>query len=98
MFQVKCYLLLTNPVPQFMHPLRWSFILIKLAFEVLSKVFNGIEVRRLGWPGYYLNIIVFKLLVGLLGGVFSIIVLLKVKVILSLLHLQCLKAFHQTIL
>jgi hypothetical protein len=53
-----------------MHFLRWSFILTKLAFEVFPKVFNGIEVRRLSWPRYYLNIIVLKPLFGLLGGVF----------------------------
>src|SRR5271154_4753685 len=69
---------------------------MKTVFEMFPKVFNGIEVRRLGWPGYDLNIIVFKPLLGLLGGVLWIVVLLKVM--LPLLHLQCLKAFHQTIL
>ena len=52
--------LLTNPVPQFMHPFRWSFILIKLVFEVLPKVFNWIEVRRLGWLGYCYELLFFS--------------------------------------
>ena len=74
-------------------PLGWSFILMKLVFEVFPKMFNGIEI---GLARILLEYIVFKPLVGLLKGVFWIIVLLKVT--LSLLHLQCLKAFHQTIL
>ena len=57
---------------------------------------NRVEVRELGRPDKQLDVIVFKPLCCLFGGVFGVIVLLKYP--LLLFHLQLLKAFHQPII
>src|SRR5258707_11379663 len=72
----------------------WNFIFLKFALDIIPEVFNGVQIRRLSWPPEYLNIIIFKPLFGPFGGVFGVIVLLKVS--LSILHLQLFKAFQHS--
>ena len=60
-----------------MYPLGWFWILVKDLLQIHPEVFNGVNVRGLGWPDHDFNVIVFKPLGCLLGSVFGVIVLLK---------------------
>ena len=73
-----------------MHTMRRLFILLKLLLEVFPEMFNRVEIRGLGWPPKDIKVVVLKPLVSPLGVVFGVIVLLKV--VSTLLHLQLLKA------
>ena len=79
-----------------MHSFGWCFIFLKLEFEMMPEVFNGIQIWRLGRPFKYLNVVVLKPLLCLVGGVFGVIVLLKDPLILW--YVQLFKAFHHSII
>ena len=52
---------------------------------------NGVYIRGLGRPDKHLDVIVFKSLFCLLGGMFGVVILLKYPVLLW--NLQLVKAF-----
>lgn len=85
-----------HPVPKFMHPLGMSRVFEQFPFHMYPEMLNGANVRGLGRPIKYLDVIVFKPLFGLLGGVFQVIILLKYPLLLG--YLQLLKAFHHPII
>src|ERR1700748_604478 len=83
-----------HPLPQLMHSLGWVWILLESLFQIHPEVFNGVDVRGLSWPGHDFNIVVFKPLGCLLGGVFGVIILLEHP--LPLWHLQLFKTVHHS--
>src|SRR5215472_13059647 len=62
--------LFCHPLPQLMHSLGWPWILLESLFQVHPEVFNGTDVRRLRWPDHDFDVIVFKPLHSLVGGMF----------------------------
>jgi hypothetical protein len=74
----------------------WYFIFLKFALDIVPEMFDGIEVRGLSRPVNNNDVVVRKPGCGQPGGVFWVIVLLKIS--LTLLYIQLLKAFHQSIL
>ena len=70
---------LYNSLPHLPNSLGWCFILRKLFFEVLPEVFNGVKVWRLCRPVQKSDIVVFHPLLGLLWGVFGVIVWLIIS-------------------
>ena len=46
----------------------------KPLLEVLPEVLNGVEVWRLCWPWYELDLVTFELFLGLFAGVLGVTV------------------------
>src|SRR5277367_5172447 len=60
------------------------------------EMFYGVDVRGLCWPDHNINVVVFKPLGCLVGGVLGVIVLLKNP--LPLYHLQLFKTFYHSLI
>ena len=60
------------------------------------KVLNRVYVRRLGRPDKHLDVIVFKPLGSLLGGMFRVTILLEYPFLLW--YLKLVKAFYHSII
>ena len=84
------------PLPKLQNPLRWCFIICKPSLEVMPKMFNGIEVRRLCRPLHDSHLMLFKPVLGFLAGVLGVIVLLKNDVLR--IFTKPVNAFEQIIL
>src|SRR6266850_7299947 len=81
-----------HPLPQLMNSFGGCWILL----QIYPEVFNGVQIRGLGWPGHDINVVILKPLGCLLGCVFGVIVLLKCP--LPLQHLQLFKTFHHSLI
>ena len=64
-------------LPQLQNATRCPFILPQPLLQVIPKVFNGVQVRRLCWPQEDLDILGFKIIGGHLGPVFGVTILLE---------------------
>lgn len=62
-----------NPCPQLQHRRRRVFVGGKLAFEGISEMLDGIEVRGLRRPLHDLNFVLLEALFGLFTGVLGVV-------------------------
>src|SRR5271168_1164128 len=79
-----------------MHSFGWYLVFLKFTLDMVPEVFNGIEMWGLSRPVNHNNVVILKPTCGQPGGVFWIIVLLKIP--LPLFHIQLLKALHYSFL
>jgi hypothetical protein len=67
--------LLLHPLPQLQYPFWFNLILPQPPLDMIPQVFNGVEIWRLCWPWEDIEIIILKPTLGLLAGMFGVIIL-----------------------